>query len=241
MIVALRLGHVHETTLKGILEQTSKRADKKIQWTHPERPVICAVPQGANSPLDTPASGSQLNNNVKDLALNAGIVERATHHSLKRGVARAMAHINEHIAGVATAAVQLALHHSDVTLHSGGTRDYVGDSQVLTYNIRAKHRFDDHLAPQMAPAPIQATRNTPKEVLEYMKKHGMDESQRILAAATLKREKLDAAKAAAHEQSEQTASSTVPAPKHDLGRGKTLLFPHASQGGNPRERCPRRE
>ena len=146
-----------------------------------------------------------------------------------------MAHINEHIAGVTTAAVQLALHHSDVTLHSGGTRDYVGDSQVLTYNIRAKHRFDDHLAPQMAPAPIQATRNTPKEVLEYMKKHGMDKSQRHLAAATLKREKLEAAKAAAHEQSEQTASSTVPAPKHDLGRGKTLLFPHASEGANPRE------
>lgn len=233
--VALRFGHVNGTTLAQVLEHTANRADRTIQWTRPDWPVICAMPNGASLPSKTPALYQQLDKSVKQMALAAGILGRATSHALKRGVARDVAYSQKQIAGVGTAAVQMALHHSNATRRSGTTQDYAGSSQVPIYNMRAEARFVDRMAPKIAASPYQPSRATTAEIDAYMEKKGMDKS--IITERNKASKHLQMDKIAEWEASEK---DRVAGPAHnapsdvqlskltgEIGRGKTLVFPHA--------------
>jgi len=41
LILAIRPGNVREHSINDLLRQTTLRANKTIQWKHPEQPVLC--------------------------------------------------------------------------------------------------------------------------------------------------------------------------------------------------------
>ena len=236
MIIALRFGHVFGTTITEVLDHTARRADKTVQWTHPEWPVICAMDRGVELPVQKPALYGQLSRTTKLMALAAGILGRSTSHAFRHGALRDSAYLEKTIAGVATAAVALVAHHADGTRASGITQKYVGALQVPIYNLRAESDFSDRASPKIAVAPFIPKRNTTNEVDAYIHKHSLDTSNQGHRAAA--RRNLQKEQIAAWEASERDrqASDELPTLQPSnrtfkVGGGKALIFPHAKKPG----------
>ena len=127
LVLALRLGNVAATNIDDLLTSTQSCADKTIKWTHPERPVMCAIGRcGAKLDVDEPASSEQLTSILGQAGLAAGVLAKIRSHDIRRGAARDSAQLDR-IDSVSSVEVATTLGHSFKTYSTGVTADYIGD------------------------------------------------------------------------------------------------------------------
>lgn len=195
MIIALRLGQVHGTTLKDVLLHTAERLDRTVQWTAPNAPVLCKFTVSACTLLlDKPAGQHRINHSLRAMGLVAGLLAPVTSHSIRNGGIRDTSHVKKVVAGVVNHATAAVAGHTNTALHKGITADYSGPFQETVYNARADVAFVDRLAPAFAPAPPAKLekRLTKPDIDAYMVKQGMDltdKKARQRASKAIKKER----------------------------------------------------
>lgn len=230
VILALRFGNVHGTTLQEVLVHTSKRVDRTVQWTHPNRPVLCQMPRGNSMlTLDTPAPSTQLGRSLKEMALVGGVIDPVTSHDIRRGAMRDTAHLNRTVAGVESACAALVGGHTKMSENRGITRAYIGALQAPIYNIRAEKPFVDRLAPKATESTFTPRRNTTAEIDAYMDDHGMDKKDSMKrSTASYQLREAQVRKWRESQQDRQvlapeSKNSPTIANKAAAGKGRTLL------------------
>ncbi|KAI1867821.1 uncharacterized protein JN550_006962 [Neoarthrinium moseri] len=151
LIHALRVGAVQETSWDQLRQNTWARRSKRVVWTHPKRPVICAM--GGTSRklnLDTPSPADAAGAMLREASKAAGLLTPVTPHDIRRGAAKEMAHIGGAAASMSIEAARLALGHSYGAMKAGITERYVGHNLHDTWKARlegniprsAKHTLD---------------------------------------------------------------------------------------------------
>jgi hypothetical protein len=137
---ALWHGHTYGETIREVLDHTARRFDRVVQWKIPNAPVLCAIaPRAAFLRLDTPAHQGQITQTVKQMARISGIMAHVTSKDIRNGSARGTAYLMKDVRGAASGATALVLGHSEGSLASGVTRDYIGPHQETVYNLRAEN------------------------------------------------------------------------------------------------------
>jgi hypothetical protein len=142
-ILALRLGQVEEKTFPELLDQTIRRADKTVQWLHPNRPVFPAMAhsQSTGFDLDMPCTVAGHLARLKEMARSAGITQKMTGHALRRGAMRDLAHCPDKATSVDTEAARHLAGHSIGVRDKGTTADYIGDIEEDLYTRRTQNPF----------------------------------------------------------------------------------------------------
>lgn len=122
VIQALRTGAVSEKTVTDLVINTSSRADKTVQWAHPERPVLCAQDRGVLVP-DRPADTRHIRRYLQEAAELCNMTEDIRPHNIRRGVAAGSARVPT---SMNADAARLQLGHSVATYTRGVTNEYIG-------------------------------------------------------------------------------------------------------------------
>jgi hypothetical protein len=196
MVVALRFAHVQDrNSSKEVLEHTSKRRDRTVQWTRPTWPIICQMPRGKQLPVQEPGGAYIANRSIKNLALVGGVLGRVSSHAACNGAIRDTAYIKQKIQGVAKSAVIVAAGYTEQATASGLTRAYVGSLQQTLYNMRAADPLQDRLAPVVAELPANLHRLQLGELDKYMDDYEMkrtDLKLRRVATGRFQKERIGA-------------------------------------------------
>lgn len=199
LVLALRLGYVHGTTVEDCLAHTARRMDRTIQWKAPDAPVFCRMSgHSAFLNLDKPAGQHQVRITLQQMALLTGILDRVDSRGIRRGALRDQAYLDKATTGVATRCTALVAGHSSTAFARGTTQDYVGALEHPIYNMRADLPRKDRMAPAVAaqggpPIAFRQRRTAPHEVADFMKAHNMDvgdANQRKKAARLMKKQKV---------------------------------------------------
>ncbi|SMR55134.1 unnamed protein product [Zymoseptoria tritici ST99CH_1E4] len=164
LIHTLRHGLVEGgTTLQQVLDHAAMRPDKRIMWTHPDRPVIPAFGgQGydrAHNPcqLDTPAQAKQVLYSIQAMGKAAGILDRVYFHATRAGGARDASQLKNQ-----PGAPNLTFNRESLgglLGHNAGTRSanttirYVGDTPMDVYGARAAAKIVHLREPAIALEP----------------------------------------------------------------------------------------
>ncbi|KAK9236110.1 hypothetical protein V1525DRAFT_389767 [Lipomyces kononenkoae] len=152
LVQALRTGNIKDSSPLGdALLNPSRRADKNIQLSFPDRPVIPAISRHNRVflELDKPAACAQLRLSTIQLGLVAGVLAKLKTHDWRRGSARDVAHLKTEIAGVADHATAAALGHSRIATAKGITDKYVGSVGHDIYTDRVETGFDHRCSPAL--------------------------------------------------------------------------------------------
>lgn len=144
LIMAMRTGQTHGSTIKDILEHT-RRTNNRVHWRFPERPVICAQNPSRLTEVNRPVKPDRLNALLKKMAERTGISDRVTTHAIRRGAIRDVVHLPPSTLNLTDRAVGAAVaDHSRRALQSGVTDDYVGSLQVgfcrQTHSLRGQKK-----------------------------------------------------------------------------------------------------
>lgn len=180
LVLALRLGRVHGSTLGECLRRAARRADATVQWADPDAAVLGQMK--GHSPFIVfakPAGQEQVRHSLQEMAQLAGILEdRIDTRALRRGALRDQAYIKKVIAGVASRSTAMIAGHSNKSYERGTTRDYVGALEDSMYNLRAEHERVDQNAPAFAQEGPSAEwvqeRAGRREVDDFMKTQNME-------------------------------------------------------------------
>lgn len=227
LIVALRFRHVHGTSLSEVLQHTSMRYNRIVQWKYPKRPVLCQMRTWGSLELEKPTPAQQLTNSLRQIALVAGILDRVVSHDVRRGAMRDVAYLKKSIASVGTAAAALIAGHSRMSEAQGIINRYVGALQVPVFNLRAKAGFVNRLAPRFASSPVQLRPSTTREVDAYMDKHEIDKSKsrkRARAGELLKELQIEKWKASEIDRLVEPVAKLprLQVNRAEVSRGKTI-------------------
>jgi hypothetical protein len=151
---ALRIGAVAAKSWPELKAHALGRADKTIQWTTPDRPVIPRIVSGKAAFLDleAPATTTQALDTISQMSLKASFVTRLLVRDLRNGSLADLAHLDQNkIRGHASMASAAAVGHKMTTLKDV-TEGYVGGSDVSIWTIRAASDWIDSRAPKIAQA-----------------------------------------------------------------------------------------
>lgn len=142
LVHCLRHGLVAGTTLQDVLDRAVRRSDRTVEWLYPDRPVLTAFAIGPlRCDLDKAARPAQMCDSIRDMALAAGMVDRAYTHALRCGAARDVAHLPASVTdgtGLATESVRRFLGHTHKSTTAGTTDAYLGGPSTQLYNARAE-------------------------------------------------------------------------------------------------------
>jgi hypothetical protein len=94
LIHALRHDLVVGTSLQQILDAAAARADKRVIWLFPDRPVLCSIDVSGYHHLDLekPTGTGQLLGTVKAMGLISNILTRVCVHGIRQGAAQDIVH-----------------------------------------------------------------------------------------------------------------------------------------------------
>jgi hypothetical protein len=206
LVLALRLGQTYGVTIDEVLEHTSRRHDRTIQWKNPDHPVLCSIRKGRRFlQVDNPAPARQLTDTVKVMGLIAGILVPIASRDIRSGAARDIAHIKKGMRGTDQRAAALHIGHSEDSVRAGTTAHYIGALQNTVYNMRAADPLEDRLAPQQAAEGFAARRCLPGEIDQWVLEQGGD----IRDANARKRASLALKSDAVHSWREKEKDRTV--------------------------------
>jgi integrase len=141
LIQALRVGAVAAKSWSELQAQTLGRADKTVQWTTPDHPVIPAlIGHSAYLDLAKPAIVQQPLRNIHAMALKAQFVNKFRVHDLRHGVLADLAHLDDQskIRGHASLASAASVGHKMSTFMADTTESYIGGSDASTWTLRAE-------------------------------------------------------------------------------------------------------
>jgi hypothetical protein len=182
LITALRLGNVPEQSIDQLLEHTRARKNKTIVWSHPERPVLCAIGQiGATILVDKPAGNHQLTQTMEEAGLSAGLLSKTRAHDLRRGAAQDTANLEKSkLVGFVTPGVSAALGHGQNSRGASHTAHYIGS---LTDDVWSKRVEENFINPygidetdNMYPKKFQHLK--PEQITELCQTEGLDPSNK---------------------------------------------------------------
>ncbi|TIA14576.1 hypothetical protein D6C80_05620 [Aureobasidium pullulans] len=141
IVMALRTGATAATSIDDLVEATTARPDRTMQWAFPDRPVLCCIENGQDRHLvlDKPAYVTQINNTLKAAAANIGVTVKVTPHDLRRGTAQEAAALNK-ATGIDSAAQVLG--HRPITTMTGLTQKYIGDMRAVDWERRTTLKDD---------------------------------------------------------------------------------------------------
>ena len=169
---ALRHGLVEGSTITDILTRASARPDRRVLWTHPDRPV-CPSFQAGNSHdsaqclLDKPAGSDQVLQSIKKMGLISNILSRVHTHATRAGHARDVAHLNpRHGKGFVSNVVRQSMNHTEKASRTGLTQNYVGDPTQEYYNDRAENQWVDPIGAKFSATSADAIVNAPVSIDE---------------------------------------------------------------------------
>lgn len=180
IIHALRIGAVAAATWKELRANAISRADKTIQWTTPENPVIPAITMGRTAflELEKPATTHQTISTLNTMSVKAKSVVRLRVHDLRHGSARDIAHLDQSkLRGNANMQVASAMGHKMSTFMSDVTERYVGGSDIATWNLRAESDWVDSRAPRMGNTAFVPRPLRDGELQQYCRSMGWDPSK----------------------------------------------------------------
>jgi hypothetical protein len=169
LIHALRHGLVSASTLQQILDMATMRADKRIIWRFPERPVICQISLTGHTrcDLDSPSGVDQLRPSIKSMGLISNILTRVTIHATRLGATKDVAHLPEKPgSGGVNNDVRQALGHHFSSFHRGTTQTYAGHTEREYYNERAKRKYDSIWSPRFSGHSAQTAVTAPVSDVE---------------------------------------------------------------------------
>ncbi|KAL8881632.1 MAG: hypothetical protein Q9198_001197 [Flavoplaca austrocitrina] len=168
---ALRHGLVASTSICDLLHQTVLRADRKIQWVFPQRPVCCARMSKTCS-LDSPATTYVFSGIMKKMCLVAGLLSRVSSRMVRYGGARDVSHLKETNDGYINNTVRQSLGHNFKSFAAGTTQKYADDPDRDIYAARAslqyRSPYDKPFALEPSTDQIWATA-TEQEVDDWVK------------------------------------------------------------------------
>lgn len=141
LALAMRISAVNSTTFEDLAAKSRRRGDKKVIWTQPKWPVLCAFRNAATHDaldLGKPAKNWQLNQNLRFAAECAGLCDRISTQDIRRGSARDLAHIptTEVPLGIANDLSVHEMGHTDDARRRGVTQAYVGARNDETWSKR---------------------------------------------------------------------------------------------------------
>jgi hypothetical protein len=177
IIHALWTGTVAARSWQELKAQTLGRANKTIQWTSPDYPVISCVkkPQYSFLELGHPASLAQPLASISKMSLKARFVTKFVVHDLCHGALADLAHANQSkILGHASMAAAAAVGHKMTLFIRDVTKRYVGGSDVATWNIRAASNWTNSRAPRLALVSYIPRAFAKDKVKDYCKSQGWD-------------------------------------------------------------------
>jgi predicted transcriptional regulator len=170
LVHALRHSLVAGTTLQDVLDHASARSDHQVKWLYPSRPVLAAIAltPSRHVDLEKPADAKQLLNNVKEMGVVSGMLDRAYMHAIRLGSARDVAQLpQDATTGYNTDHVRQSLGHTVKSTNKGVTDVYIGGSHVETYNQRAQHSIQPKgKVPRFANGSEIESRTTTQEKLK---------------------------------------------------------------------------
>lgn len=170
LVHALRHGLVRGSTLQDILTKAAARADRRVVWLFPDRPVLAAFAHsGAHVCLDRPARVDQLRDSIRTIGLAGGVLDRIYVHATRLGAARDMAHLPEAALdghGFNVDAVRQRLGHSHWAMQSGVTEAYIGGPSLDAWKASADNPKRHHREPAFAKDPAAAYQYVYKPVSE---------------------------------------------------------------------------
>lgn len=218
IIHALRIGAVDSTAWEALRAKTIARADKTIQWTTPEDPVIPAITMGRKAflSLQKPASSHQAIATMNAMSIKAKCVVRLRVHDVRYGSARDLAHLPANVLrGNSSMAVATAMGHKMSTFMSDVTEQYVGGSDFSTWDLRAQSDWKDSRAPRMGSTAFVPKPLREGELQEYCKTMGWNPSKdsNIQNARVHIRTAQEAEWRASLKDEPAQASSSVPKPR----------------------------
>jgi hypothetical protein len=182
LIHALRVGAVSATSWAQLRTQTLDRADKTVQWTTPNKPVIPAIVPGRCSflDLDKPASTKQTRETMHAMSLKARVAGKTTPQDFRRGALADLSHLPKGLLrGNATDEVASAVGHAVGTFNKNVTERYAGGSDVSTWDLRAESSWVDTRAPRIGNTIFIPRPMTASELSSYCESRGLDPSDRL--------------------------------------------------------------
>jgi hypothetical protein len=139
LIIAMRSGNVRFQTMDQLLLHTSARHDKLVQWSFPDRPVLCAMSGRLSQTVDYDSlAPKQRGNRAMVHALEImGVTDHASSHATRFGVASDLSKIPFKPAGHSNDQIADVLAHSHESRGSGVTEVYTGSyTQADTWTAR---------------------------------------------------------------------------------------------------------
>jgi len=175
LVYALRVGAVAATSYDALLDEVRGRRDGRLPWAHPEWPVVCfRSGNGGHLVPDVSVSILQLNDTIRALAGQAGIIESLSSHDLRRGAAKDLSQLPEAKLGSATVYVAEQLGHSEKARAAGITKNYIGAPTTGTWDLRVAAAKPDPFGITPTLVPFKATRNGPLVIAAFCEENGMD-------------------------------------------------------------------
>ncbi len=171
---------VDSTSWEQLRASTVARADKTIQWTTPENPVIPAITVGRTAflELEKPATTHQAIATMNSMSIKAKCTARLRVHDLRYGAARDLAHLpGDALRGYFSMNVAVAMGHKMSTFMHDVTEQYVGGSEISTWSLRANSGWADSRAPRMGSTAFVPTPLREGELQEYCRAMGWDPSK----------------------------------------------------------------
>lgn len=181
--MALRTGAVSDSAMTELLNSTSQRVDRKVQWCHGDRPVIAAMRiPGVALDLDVSADKNHITNTLGRAALDCGITESLTSHDIRRGPMRDLSKIDDSKMKktVATFASASHLGHSRSAFASGATDVYTPNINSETWSKRLSIQEDEEdelFVLKPSSAPIKRKRQAQTTVDAALKGKGIDDME----------------------------------------------------------------
>ncbi|KAK6002407.1 hypothetical protein QM012_002045 [Aureobasidium pullulans] len=149
LLLGLRTGALQARSIQEVINTALTKQDGLVQWAQPEWPLHPAFESNASAVISSsPTTGSQLGHTLNEAAKLTGINEPLIPHDIRRGAARDMYRLPSlSIAG--SSAAQTLLDHSESSLRSGVTDEYVNEPVDSRWEERANSVSD----PQWDPRP----------------------------------------------------------------------------------------
>jgi len=211
LILGLRSGNIPP----DFLTQTSRRFDREVQFTHPQRPVVPGRLLKAFVDWDRPSNTKQATIAVRDMGLVCGVLVPLTSHDLRRGGIADLTNLagGKNNLKRAFADEDVAKHagHSRASHFQGVTDKYAGPTEVDAYSLRAEEKPASRKEPLIG-TPMPRGSATKQEIDDYCSQNGVDpkdRKQRKNAAIMFKKQRISDWN---HAQKNKTVPATPPMP-----------------------------
>jgi hypothetical protein len=217
LVMALRSGQTHGTTIEQVLKSTLARPDKTVQWRDPKLPLIPAISKSRRElEFSTPATTGQLLQTVKRAGLLAGVTVGLKTHGFRRGHFQEVAHLGNDVGGAASYTVAQAGGHNHKSMTLGVTAEYAGGIDRHLYNDRAQSSYASPFAPKVVTESYIPAKLTSKEIDAYIKENSYESKGKADRDKFARELRLRRQKEWMEQQSDNAGKSEPQKPLFDL-------------------------